>query len=50
MKKKEINQINNSRSSSKLFTALGGAIAASVLVMILRELPAMRRELKILRM
>jgi hypothetical protein len=44
------NQINNASLSSKLWLVFGALIAAGAAAMIFRELPAMRREFKLLRM
>jgi hypothetical protein len=49
MKRKLTKQITDS-GSSKVWLAVGGLVALGITIMILRETPAMRRELKILRM
>jgi hypothetical protein len=45
-----MNQIRNCSLASKMWMALGGLLAVGVAIMILRETPAMRRELKLMRM
>jgi hypothetical protein len=46
----EMNQIRNSSLGSKMWMALGGLLAVGMAIIFLRETPAMRRELKLMRM
>lgn len=50
MKVMETNQIRNCSVASKMWMALGGLLAFGMAIMVFREMPAMRREAKILRM
>jgi hypothetical protein len=45
-----MNQIKNCSVGSKMWMALGGLFAVGLAIMFLRETPAMRRELKLMRM
>jgi hypothetical protein len=50
MNQTETNQIRNCSLASKMWMAFGGLLAVGMAIMVLREVPAMRREAKILRM
>ena len=50
MNEMEMNRIKNCSLASKMWMALGGLIVVGMTIMFLRETPAMRRELRILRM
>jgi hypothetical protein len=50
MNEMEISRIKNSNVASKMWMAFGGLIVVGMAIMFLRETPAMRRELRILRM
>ena len=50
MKRNGMKELKNSSLASKMWLAFGGLIAIGIAVMIAREAPAMRRELKLLRM
>lgn len=43
-------RIKNSSLASKMWVAFGGLIVVGMAIMFLRETPAMRRELKLMRM
>jgi hypothetical protein len=45
-----MNQIRNCSLASRMWMALGGLIVVGMAIMFVRETPAMRRELRILRM
>jgi hypothetical protein len=46
----DMNRIKNCSVASKMWMALGGLIVVGMAIMFLRETPAMRRELKLMRM
>jgi hypothetical protein len=46
----EMNRIRNGSVASKMWVALGGLFVVGMAIMFLRETPAMRRELKLMRM
>jgi hypothetical protein len=46
----ETNQMRNCRVASTMWMALGSLLALGLAIMFIRETPAMRRELKLLRM
>jgi hypothetical protein len=46
----EMNRFKNCSLASKMWVALGGLIVVGMTIMFLRETPAMRRELKLMRM
>jgi hypothetical protein len=50
MNEMDMNRIRNSSVASKMWVALGGLIVVGMAIMFLRETPAMRRELKLMRM
>jgi hypothetical protein len=50
MKGMEINRMKDCSLGSKMWMALGGLIVVGMTIMFLRETPAVRRELRILRM
>jgi hypothetical protein len=50
MNEKEMNQIKECSLAAKMWMAFGGLIVVGMAIMFLRETPAMRRELKLLRM
>jgi hypothetical protein len=50
MKEIETNQFRNCSMASKMWMALGGLLAVGMAIMFLRETPAMRRELKLMKM
>ena len=50
MKVMETNQMKNCSVASKMWMALGGLLAVGMAIMFIRETPAMRRELKLMKM
>jgi hypothetical protein len=50
MKEMDMKQIRNCSMGSKMWMAIGSLLAVGMAIMFLRETPAMRRELKLLRM
>lgn len=40
----------NSNSGTKLWKAFGGLLAVGLVIMVVKELPAIRREMRIMRM
>jgi hypothetical protein len=50
MKEMEMKQIRNCSLGSKMWMAIGSLLAVGMAIMFLRETPAMRRELKLMKM
>jgi hypothetical protein len=50
MKEMDMKQIRNCSLGSKMWMAFGSLLAVGMAIMFLRETPAMRRELKLMKM